>query len=210
MATVAVRPKSDLHVSPSLPGRRYDHLFFSGMAWLMFAVVIVGFGPTYYFRGGVSRSAAQHDYSCPRGGVYVVDAVACDANVAGFGGASGYSSALGDGRVCAGVCHGGVGCTRGDRLIGAASGPSGERSQDLLHCADVGDAGVWNGDYVRVSEPREFAGTQASCSHCHDCPDGRGIRTMAVCLPAQTGSGCNVVFLRLTGDAHRVRSFLTP
>jgi hypothetical protein len=51
MATVAVRPKSDLHVSPSLPGRRYDHFFFSGMAWLMFAVVIVGFGPTYYFAG---------------------------------------------------------------------------------------------------------------------------------------------------------------
>ena len=51
MATVAARPRSDSHVSPSLPGRRYDHLFFSGMAWLMFAVVIVGFGPTYYFAG---------------------------------------------------------------------------------------------------------------------------------------------------------------
>ena len=114
MATTVAGPRDAIKAAPSLPGRRYDHFFFSGMAWLMFAVVIVGFGPTYLFCGRVHRSAAQHDYSCPRRGVYVVDAVAGHANVARFGGASGYSPALGDGRFRAGVCHGGVGCARGN------------------------------------------------------------------------------------------------
>lgn len=45
------------HVRPStspaqaLPGRRFDHYFFSGTAWLMLAVVLFGFGPTYYMAG---------------------------------------------------------------------------------------------------------------------------------------------------------------
>lgn len=35
----------------ALPGRRFDHYFFSGTAWLMLATVLVGFGPTYYLAG---------------------------------------------------------------------------------------------------------------------------------------------------------------
>ncbi len=34
-----------------LPGRRYDHYFFSGTACLMLASVALGFGPTYYLAG---------------------------------------------------------------------------------------------------------------------------------------------------------------
>src|SRR5215472_5835962 len=32
-------------------GRRFDHVFFSGMAWLMLATVFVGFAPSYYIAG---------------------------------------------------------------------------------------------------------------------------------------------------------------
>jgi len=35
----------------ALPGRRFDHYFFSGTAWLMLATVLIGFGPTYYLAG---------------------------------------------------------------------------------------------------------------------------------------------------------------
>jgi len=35
----------------ALPGRRYDHLFFSTSAALMLIAVLIGFGPTYYFAG---------------------------------------------------------------------------------------------------------------------------------------------------------------
>ena len=35
----------------ALPGRRYDHLFFSVSAALMLVTVVIGFGPTYYFAG---------------------------------------------------------------------------------------------------------------------------------------------------------------
>jgi hypothetical protein len=35
----------------TLPGRRFDHYFFSGTAWLMLASVLLGFGPTYYLAG---------------------------------------------------------------------------------------------------------------------------------------------------------------
>jgi hypothetical protein len=34
-----------------MPGRRYDHYFFSLIAALMLAVILLGFGPTYYFAG---------------------------------------------------------------------------------------------------------------------------------------------------------------
>jgi hypothetical protein len=33
------------------PGRRFDHFFFSGMAWLMMATVFAGFAHTYYLAG---------------------------------------------------------------------------------------------------------------------------------------------------------------
>jgi hypothetical protein len=35
----------------TLPGRRFDHYFFSGTACLMLATVLIGFGPTYYLAG---------------------------------------------------------------------------------------------------------------------------------------------------------------
>jgi len=35
----------------NLPGRRFDHYFFSGTAWLMLSSVFLGFGPTYYCAG---------------------------------------------------------------------------------------------------------------------------------------------------------------
>jgi len=35
----------------TLPGKRFDHYFFSGTAWLMLITVVVGFGPTYFFAG---------------------------------------------------------------------------------------------------------------------------------------------------------------
>lgn len=37
--------------APVLPGRRYDHVFFSISAALMLIAVAVGFGPTYYLAG---------------------------------------------------------------------------------------------------------------------------------------------------------------
>lgn len=39
----------------AIPGRRYDHYFFSALAAMMLVLVIAGFGPTYYF-AGVFRS----------------------------------------------------------------------------------------------------------------------------------------------------------
>ena len=48
MATVVAQPAK---ITVQLPGRRYDHVFFSITVALMVATVIVGFGPTYYFAG---------------------------------------------------------------------------------------------------------------------------------------------------------------
>jgi hypothetical protein len=50
MATVVVPPTSTPTVS-RLPGNRYDHFFFSGMALLLLLTVLVGFAPTYYLAG---------------------------------------------------------------------------------------------------------------------------------------------------------------
>lgn len=44
MATAVAHPSTATKPSVALPGRRYDHLFFSAMALFMLATVFVGFG----------------------------------------------------------------------------------------------------------------------------------------------------------------------
>jgi len=52
MSTIAVRPLQPAKPLVNVvPGRRYDHVFFSSMAWLMLATVFVGFARTYYLAG---------------------------------------------------------------------------------------------------------------------------------------------------------------
>ncbi len=50
MAATALRSSAPT-TNPPMPGRRFDHAFFSGMAVLMLATVLVGFAPTYYLAG---------------------------------------------------------------------------------------------------------------------------------------------------------------
>src|SRR5215470_2562761 len=51
MATEAVARAADGLKPSVLPGRRYDHYFFSGMALLMLGTVFEGFARTYYLAG---------------------------------------------------------------------------------------------------------------------------------------------------------------
>ena len=55
MATITASPGTSVHPSTSIPGRRYDHYFFSAAALLMLLTVFVGFARTY-FLAGVFRS----------------------------------------------------------------------------------------------------------------------------------------------------------
>ena len=51
MATTVADPRAVTKTVTALPGRRFDHYFFSGTALLMLLCVAVGFGPTYYLAG---------------------------------------------------------------------------------------------------------------------------------------------------------------
>lgn len=51
MATVAAHAGIPAKVVRDLPGRRYDHVFFSAMALLMLATVFAGFARTYFLAG---------------------------------------------------------------------------------------------------------------------------------------------------------------
>jgi hypothetical protein len=51
MATGVARPNDSVKVAIGLPGRCFDHVFFSGMALLILATVFVGFARTYYLAG---------------------------------------------------------------------------------------------------------------------------------------------------------------
>ncbi|MCI0623481.1 MAG: hypothetical protein L0387_17780 [Acidobacteria bacterium] len=51
MPTVAARRTKSARLAPTVPGRRYDDVFFSGMALLLLATVFVGFARTYYLAG---------------------------------------------------------------------------------------------------------------------------------------------------------------
>ncbi len=48
MATTVVQPA---YAPSSAPGRRYDHIFFSGMALLILVTVFIGFARSYYLAG---------------------------------------------------------------------------------------------------------------------------------------------------------------
>jgi hypothetical protein len=50
MATAAAHPERTTF-SPALPGRRYDHIFFTGFAALLLITACAGFAPTYYLAG---------------------------------------------------------------------------------------------------------------------------------------------------------------
>jgi len=51
MATAVAPPSGTLKSSIAVPGRRYDHFFFSGMVLAMLATVFVGFAHSYYLAG---------------------------------------------------------------------------------------------------------------------------------------------------------------
>jgi FtsH-binding integral membrane protein len=51
MATAAAHASNSVTVHDGLPGRRYDHVFFSGMALLILASVFLGFARSYYLAG---------------------------------------------------------------------------------------------------------------------------------------------------------------
>jgi hypothetical protein len=50
MATAAEYPRTGARIS-NLPGRRFDHVFFTSMALVMLVTVFVGFAHTYYLAG---------------------------------------------------------------------------------------------------------------------------------------------------------------
>jgi FtsH-binding integral membrane protein len=51
MASTAASPAL---ITRSLPGQRYDHIFFSTLAWLILLTVFAGFAQTYYLAGLVT------------------------------------------------------------------------------------------------------------------------------------------------------------
>lgn len=51
MATALGQQRIAGPVTRSLPGTRFDHVFFPGVAWLMLVTVFVGFAPSYYLAG---------------------------------------------------------------------------------------------------------------------------------------------------------------
>jgi hypothetical protein len=51
MAGVPMVQQLERLLARSLPGKRFDHFFFSCLAWLMLTSVFIGFAPSYYVAG---------------------------------------------------------------------------------------------------------------------------------------------------------------
>jgi len=51
MSTITLQPAAPSKLVRALPGRRFDHIFFSSMAVLLLATVFLGFARTYYLAG---------------------------------------------------------------------------------------------------------------------------------------------------------------
>ena len=90
MATTIAHPETPAKTAPQLPGRRFDHLFFSGMAVLMLVTVFVGFAQTYYL-AGVFHAPLPSLIIHLHGAVFSCWVLLLlDANLAGVSGARGY------------------------------------------------------------------------------------------------------------------------
>jgi hypothetical protein len=53
MATTLAQQQCSVPATSNLPGRRFHHVFFPGVAWLMLIIVLVGFAPSYYLAGAL-------------------------------------------------------------------------------------------------------------------------------------------------------------
>ncbi len=53
MATTLAQQQYTVPATSNLDARRFDHVFFPGVAWLMLIVVFVGFAPSYYLAGAL-------------------------------------------------------------------------------------------------------------------------------------------------------------
>jgi hypothetical protein len=53
MATTLAQQQYTVPATSNLPDRRFDHVFFPGVAWLMLIIVFVGFAPSYYLAGAL-------------------------------------------------------------------------------------------------------------------------------------------------------------
>ena len=53
MIPTLAQPQIAPAATGSLPGRRFDHLFFPAVAWLMLLTVFIGFAPSYYLAGAL-------------------------------------------------------------------------------------------------------------------------------------------------------------
>ena len=53
MATTIAQQQVAVPAANRLPGRRFDHLFFPAVAWLMLVIVFVGFAGSYYLVRGI-------------------------------------------------------------------------------------------------------------------------------------------------------------
>src|SRR5713226_3785729 len=53
MAATLAQHQIAAPVIRTLPGRRFDHVFFPVVAWLMLITVFVGFAPSYYLAGAI-------------------------------------------------------------------------------------------------------------------------------------------------------------
>jgi len=67
-----------------LPGRRYDHYFFSGMALLMLATVFEGFARTYYLAGVFHAPLPSLIIHVLRRSFFLLDLFACGSDVLGL------------------------------------------------------------------------------------------------------------------------------
>src|SRR5579864_6556618 len=140
MATALAHPSLSAKSARTLPGRRFDHFFFSGMALLMLATVFVGFAPTYYL-AGVFRAPLPSPIIHVHGALFSCwILLLVTQTFAGLRGPRRYSPAPGDCRIPLGLSHGHrwhLGC---DGQAGAGNRSPELRSVFFLHHSNNGHA----------------------------------------------------------------------
>jgi len=176
---------STAKVRAGVPGRKYDHVFFSTMAVLLLGSVFLGFARSYYLAGMFHAplpSAIIHVHGALFSSWILFLLAQTTLVVSGRTDIHRRIGIAGFLLACLMVV---VGVWAATNSLGRSSGSSGHRSKNVLYHSDYGYADFFGASIFCVPGAVRFRGAQTHY-YCRDgCVDDCGDRALADCSGTQ-------------------------
>jgi hypothetical protein len=206
MATVAARVEdSVVKVRTLPPGRRYDHVFFSGMAVLILASVFLGFAHSYYLAGVFHAPLPSRIIHISWRRVFHVDHFAHNADFARRRGPCRHSPPLRHCRFPPRLPHDHPRRPGGYRSSRAAQLSLRHRRKNLLHHPNDRHVHLRRACIFCLPCPLQSLRAQTHHPHRHDRNHDRRRLPLALCHGLQKTARSGSDFLRIPSHSRGLR-----